>query len=357
MPRIGKKLRSRVKAKVDYDAYYGQEPATLEDDFDISRLSSYLTWYANLSEIKKLKKYIIQYMSEEKYKQEQIEKFENQEESHIPLTLGSLCRMKTQNCPLQKSNIQYIKNTIDKILSREQLIPEQVKFNNHNNQLISDLEDQLDIFYRSNYKKEPIDFFNFISEKQSKTSDVKEAVEYYKPLLEELNVEQTNLSKKQLNSYIHFISTLINDCYSYYTNSKKQNKLTRKPRKKKLKSAEQLSAKVKFKQSDPKLKLTSVLPSSIVGSQIVWLFNTKYKKMTYLIAQENSTLSIKGTTILGFDEKQSITKTIRKPEKVLIDLLNNTKMAMVKQFLSLKTKSSIAKGRINEDVLILKTIK
>jgi hypothetical protein len=358
MPRISKALKSKIRAKINYDAFYGQEPASLGKEFYTKDMGKYLTWYSALGEVKKLRKYIIQYMKDNKYSKKQIETIELIHDNDITITLCSLCRMITNKCNIGKSE-NYIKEKIKELINSHEVvvIPETVKFNNHNNQLICDTEDLLDEYYRSEYKNAPIDYFKFILERQSKLSDVKECVDYYQPLLDELLNEDNNLTRKQNKSYISFVEKLIEDAKTYLTNGKKERKLTRKPRKKKIKSADQLSSKVKFKASDTKLKITSIPPSNIIGANSVWFFNTKYKKLTYLVAKPNESLAIKGTTILGFDTKNSVCKTIRKPEQNLTELLNMGKIAMVKAFLKLKTKNSTAKGRLNADVLILKASK
>ena len=97
-----------------------------------------------------------------------------------------------------------------------------------------------------------------------------------------------------------------------------QAKANRKPRKSKPKSATKLVEKLKFCKTDEKYKLASVGPDQIIGANELWVFNVKTRKLGKYIAKnidpkgmqrEGSGLSVKGTTITGFNEEKSIQKS------------------------------------------------
>jgi hypothetical protein len=224
------------------------------------------------------------------------------------------------------------------------------------------LETSLDQFYDSDYKDAPPEFYMMFANHQYKPADIRECSEHYNSLLNELT--ETNkvakeyyahLKPRQKSSYVGFLKKLLADCDTYLANSRKSAKV-RKPRKRKIKTADQLAAKVQFKENDPSLKLVSVSPASIHGASACWLYNTKRRRLTYLEAGGTGSLTLKGTTILRFDPKVSMTKRIRKPEQI-VDLLAGTKAAMLKAFSKLKVKEIAAKGRLNKDTLILKVLK
>ena len=52
----------------------------------------------------------------------------------------------------------------------------------------------------------------------------------------------------------------------------------RKPRAKKIKSPEQLVAKMQFKTADDKMNLTSIDPAEIIYAEELWVYNTKTRK-------------------------------------------------------------------------------
>ena len=99
----------------------------------------------------------------------------------------------------------------------------------------------------------------------------------------------------------------------------------RKPRKKKEKSPEQLVAKMQFKKNDEKANLESIDPAEIIYAEQVWVYNTKTRKLGHYIAKvldprgmnrPGTGLMVKGTSIKGFDEENSIQKTPKNQEQL-----------------------------------------
>lgn len=128
-------------------------------------------------------------------------------------------------------------------------------------------------------------------------------------------------------------------------------KAVRKPTARKEKPATVIAAKVKFMKDFAELGLKSVHPSTIVGANEVWIYNTKYKKLQVYRATEK--LSVKGTTITGYEIATSSAKTIRKPEEVKL-FADMNKRTLATAYKDLKTKESVINGRINEECIILK---
>ena len=142
-----------------------------------------------------------------------------------------------------------------------------------------------------------------------------------------------------------------------------QAKATRKPRKAKPKSSDKLVEKLKYAKTDAKYSLASVNPVDIVGANEPWVFNTKTRKLGKYVAsnidpkgmkREGTGLSVKGTTIIGFDEKASIQKTLRKPADQLKEFKGAGKVALRKFLDEIKTTDTKLNGRCNPDTILLK---
>jgi hypothetical protein len=117
-------------------------------------------------------------------------------------------------------------------------------------------------------------------------------------------------------------------------------------------------AKMKFMKAfkDPamKLDLISVSPVKLHGCSEAYLYDTQLRKLTYLVADDYSkTLTVRGTTILGFDSVKSQTKTLRKPAEQLKEVMGS-KPAGRKFFESIKSVGITPKGRSNERTIIVK---
>ena len=140
----------------------------------------------------------------------------------------------------------------------------------------------------------------------------------------------------------------------------------RKPRKKKEKSPEQLVAKMQFKKNDEKANLESIDPAEIIYAEQVWVYNTKTRKLGHYIAKvldprgmnrPGTGLMVKGTSIKGFDEENSIQKTLRKPEEQLKEFANSGPKKVVEFYSAIRTMGVKLNGRINSEVILLRAVR
>jgi hypothetical protein len=129
---------------------------------------------------------------------------------------------------------------------------------------------------------------------------------------------------------------------------------TRKPRKRKPISFDKMVSKIKYKVKDDTLKLQSVDPVRIVGALQLWIYNTKTRKLGVYMAEDESGLKMRGTTILNFAASTSISKTLRKPEDTLKLVTDGGKIGLRKVMDGIKAKPSKLNGRINKDTLLLR---
>jgi hypothetical protein len=158
------------------------------------------------------------------------------------------------------------------------------------------------------------------------------------------------LSKDDIKCYLKWFDTLFADLDSY-ANVKKQ---ARKSRVKKAPSVEKLISKLKYSAEDSRYKVVSISPASIIGAQELWVFNTKNRKLGKYVAEMHNDLSIKGTTLLNFDVKLSVQKTLRKPEEQLKTFGKSGKVALRKFLEDIKATETKMNGRINEHTVLLK---
>ena len=130
-------------------------------------------------------------------------------------------------------------------------------------------------------------------------------------------------------------------------------KTKRKSRKKPV-SADKKVAKLKYLDKFPKLGIVSQHPAGIIGAKEVWVYNTKTRKIGKYVALDESGLDVKGTSILNFIEKDSIEKTLRKPEQQLKEFKSAGKVALRKFLDNINAVDVKLKGRMNDNIVILK---
>ena len=181
------------------------------------------------------------------------------------------------------------------------------------------------------------------------TRTAKELAEAIKGDDDQLVEGYSNFKKVELKRFHAFVETIIQAAQQQVVVAK----ATRKPRARKAKPAGVIAAKVKYMSTFDEYGLKSELPSKIVDSEEVWIYNTKYRKLIVYKPANGGLLSVKGTTITNFDISTSMSKTLRKPEEIK-NYATMTKRPLNTAFKALTTKPAVPNGRINEECIILK---
>ena len=154
--------------------------------------------------------------------------------------------------------------------------------------------------------------------------------------------------KEEKQKYLSAIDEMTN-----WMAFKKSQRKTKKPR---AINADKMISKLKYAQGNEKYNLTSIDPKQIIKAQSLFVFNTKTKKIAVYNARNYDGLKVKGTTIKEFDPDISLQKTLRKPEKILPNILKTDgKVAMKNIWKDINTVETPANGRINADMILLKT--
>ena len=156
--------------------------------------------------------------------------------------------------------------------------------------------------------------------------------------------------KAERQKYLSFFEAIATACDTIINTGK----ATRKTRAKKAPSKDKLIAKLKYKESEPSLGLASINPISVLDASTLWVYNTKNRKLIKYVADPLiKVLSVKGTTITGFDEANTVQKTVRKPE-VLKGAGKLARTKFDKLFDELTTTETKANGRLNDHCILVR---
>ena len=161
----------------------------------------------------------------------------------------------------------------------------------------------------------------------------------------------SNFTKVKLRRLLKFYESIEDICAQQAVSAKAAK--VRKPRMKKEKPASVVAKNVKYLKEFAELGLTSEKPEKLVGCSEAWIYNTKYKKIQVYRAEGDGKMTVKGSSIIGYQVATSGGKTLRKPEQVK-DFLAMTKRTFDQAFKTLKTKEAAVNGRINAECIILK---
>jgi hypothetical protein len=174
----------------------------------------------------------------------------------------------------------------------------------------------------------------------------------------EIKEAYSHTTAKQRKAVVAFYEIIINACDAVI-NTQKSTRKSSKPRKV---SKEKVIAKLKFQVNDGKLGIASINPQDTLGQNEVWVYNTKTRKLGVYHAatpdpskMSRSSISYKGTTMIGFDEEKSVQKTLRKPEEHIKDFKGKAKTKFNKAFKELTTIDTKMNGRFSDSIIILRS--
>lgn len=338
---------------------YGPEPtkATVHASDQVSVIIA-LNWYSHFYTPKEGAPWVVEYMKRNGYTPEQVHLFQK---SGPTMFVCAAARMLNNGVKLPGDLVKSFKDKLGKlirpVLVEPNVTPKKVELHKEN-YLLADLDDYLDKFFLSGYKTGPVVEDYKLASKVTK-ADLDSTLTYYKQLLVEVSTFKEGygrLRPKEKKAYVGYLGRIVSHLESLQGDSKSMPKKPRRPRKKKVKSALELTKKVQFEVANRDLKVSSVRPETIVGATVVWLYNTRYKKLTRLEAETPHGLSVKGTTVIGFG-KESVCKRLRKPGQVVTALVKLGKREENKLWKTLKTKPVTVNGRMNKNTLILKVHK
>jgi len=204
------------------------------------------------------------------------------------------------------------------------------------------------------YKPTFDDFSELVNPPSTKGMDERE-----KDMYEQLKEGYSHLSSSTIKNQFKMYKTIMDAC----DNIVLKGKVTRKPRKKKVISAEKQVTKFKYLDHHPETKSISVNPADLVGANSAIVYNSKTRKLGIYHAtnvdpmgmkRDGTGLSVKGTTIQGFDPTTSVQKTLRKPIEQLAKFKKIAKRSFQKEFDAINSVEIKMNGRFNDQSLIIK---
>jgi hypothetical protein len=351
--------------------FAGSEPRFSEEVTE-SQLTRALNWYSQNKDKKDAFKYANDYFKKKL----------KVEASHIikdkDPTFGFICRIVNNGAKLNLKNQSWFEKEVDNVkqLLKIKIIPKvvdvAVKTNTPNIQdrikekasdCIGELEGLVDDLIISKFKQE-VSPYGLMKNLDIKVAQVKIITDWAKNKRmhfndvlntndKELKEGYSNFSKSDLKKVISYFDQVILDCQKISGDSLK----TRKPRKVKQKTPEQLVSKLKFMDSFVEFNLKSIKSTEIIGCMTLWVYNTKTRKLGVYHAEDAGGLTVKGSSIENFNATKSVQKTLRKPADVLSEILNGGKVYLRNAMSNIRAVESNLTGRINSDTILLKVTK
>ena len=337
-------------------------------------LTRALAWYNYYCDSKDARKFVIDWLSRQDKISALAKDMARVADRSFPTTLGWLCRMNAMGLELNEREDQFVRNRIHNILSCQEPQEEaEVKRVDRPNiqdhlrtkmrEVAGELEGVFDDMLSNNSRFDTVPrAINLLRERNISPQMVGEIADHWSQVKKEFEeaakgkdpdlVEgYRGRTKIQLRNMARFAEQVVADCASYV----QVKKVERKPRKKKPVSPEKLTARFKYLREFGELGLKSVPVTDLVNGQEAWLYDTKRRKLIYVVHEDLAgSFSVKGSSLIGIDTTKSVRKTLRKPKEQIKALMAGGAPAARKVFKEIKATETKFNGRGNEDMIILR---
>lgn len=376
----------REKAKRDYSPTWAGCETWGETQF-LRYFHSAMQYYRMESSGKELKSKIIDWMGKNGYDKKSIALYKKTKDNRTGVTVGAVaaCLLRGME-PVRedfnkgRDSAEWLKNEISKIVAdgkddvddsgvtEVKSLGPVVTIQERVRDAAMLMTDEIEKAYESfqidpeNFDPKAFKVLNLLKSSQAKAAHARIIKDFYAKDLadleelssgkadEQLKEAYSHRTKKQIRTFIQFLTEVRNACDMLM----QEAKVNRAPRKTKTVSKDKVIAKLKFMKTNEPLKLVSINPVDIIGAGELWVYNTKSRKLGKYVAAEFNTLSVKGTSITGFDETKSVCKTLRKPEDKLKEFKSAGKIALRKFLDDINATDTKMNGRLNEEIILLK---
>lgn len=379
------------------EKYTGTEPAWdteralqfTDEEFDHNFRKS-MRYYNYYYSAKDLKKYFVAWLREHTGKDSQYHKLDKAtvdyyaktKDGLTPLTACAIVKAHTKGMPLRDRHVEYLLKTVKDVIQMAEQLAEDDEAPTDTKQTASktavkvptiqdrmnaiadkhqlhflELEDQL-------FEGKAVDpkAYDYLFAKNVAPATLARILAPFERSQAEFADAKTSKDEDTNDAYSHLKAadykrieafyTALFDGFAQYGQVKKATKkaAVRKPPAK-----EKLVAKLKYLKTDTATKAVSINPVDIIGAQVLWVYNTKTRKLGKYVAEDmGGALNVKGTTITGYNESKSVQKTLRKPDAQIKEFLSAGKIDLRKFLENIKATEIKLNGRINQDTILLK---
>lgn len=382
--KIAVKATKRLKARYSEAELKATGPLPEWHDMDkltpeqhIARWRDAKFFYYYHHDTKELRPFIVELYGKD-WNKKQHKDFNKVRDAVISPHLGAVCKMVLDGARWPEGSKEWADKQVAKLLELgagevdsdapkeepKKVINIQDRLNEIREETIGDLECIEDEFIRTR-KMPNVNIMTWLRQKNVPQQIIPAMIDFYAERLAfmmevkegkdaQLKEGYAHLKKKDIDAWIKWYNDIITDLDGF----KRVKVAQRKPRMRKPQSPEKLARKMKFQKDAPDVGVTSVQPKEIVNATVVWVYNTKTRKLgRYVASEQDKSMTVKGSTILGWDPKLSVAKTLRKPKEQLKEFMGSGKVQLRTFLDKIKATEVKLNGRTNDQTIILRVDK
>ena len=375
----------KLKVPVSESKFVGTEPIWASDytptDYQ-SELTAALSWYNYIADQKDCRAFLQDWFKTYATKGE-LKVLSSISDRRLPRTYANLARIGMRGFPLNETHISRIWSKVKEIAEVGQkddddedatvATPTVEKVKKApliaTNFIKSDVLDEIDNLVIG---EDPRNIGQILMPYRMADKHYLECAEKIEPILAEFNelLEVRRLPKNKLTDeqaqllegYQHLtgmkiVKDIVRLLESYISDLKKSHvtKQVAKVKKKKPKDKSKLIKSLKFLKEDTTLGVSSIDPINLLNCSEVWVYDTKTRKLSKYFSPVGGGITVKGASLVGYEESMSSAKLLRKPETQVKEFSEiSKKNDLTKWYSSVKSKSAPVRARLTATSLILK---
>ncbi len=378
--KIAQKVTRRLKARYSEAELKATGPLPEWHDMDkltpeqhVTRWRDAKFFYYYHHDGKELRPFIVELYGKD-WSKKQLKDFNKVRDALISPHLGAVCKIVLDGARWPEGSKEWADKQVVKLLEvgageadpdapkeEKKVINIQDRLKEIREETIGDLECIEDEFIRTR-KMPNVNIMTWLRQKNVPQQIIPAMIDFYAERLAfmievkegkdvQLKEGYAHLKKKDIDVWIKWYNDIITDLDGF----KRVKVAQRKPRMRKPQSPEKLARKMKYQKDLPEFGITSVQPKEIVNSTVVWVYNTKTRKLgKYVASEQDKSMTVKGSTILGWDPKLSVAKTLRKPKEQLKEFMGSGKVQLRTYLDKVKATEVKLNGRTNDQTIILR---
>ena len=370
----------KLKVPVSESKHVGVEPIWVDNYEPTNYQSEFgnaLNWYNYIADQKDCRAFLADWFKGDKDKLKALAKVPDK---LLPRTYANTARIAMRGFPVSDEHksriwqkVEEVANARIKLEEDDDSTPEPtVKVVRAlpiaPNFIVSDVDDEIENLIIG---EEPKNMAQILMPYRMTDKHYLECIAKIEPMLAEFSelVEVRRLPKGQLTpdqsdlleAYSHLsgmkiVKDIVKLLESYINDLKKSHvsKQVAKVRKKKPKDKTKLVKNIKFLKEDTALGITSVDPVNLLNCSEIWAYDTKTRKLSRYYSAIGGGITVKGASLVGYQDNMSSSRLLRKPEVQLKEFAELKKNDLTKWYSAVKSKSSPVRARLTATMVILK---
>lgn len=362
-----------VLAPASEKAFIGNEPTWFDKVVDettyTSQLLRGLNWHSYVAGEKNYRKYLEEWIKANRQNSKvDLANWKNVSDNDMDLSICKLARISMQGFPLSDEHKSLIVDYLDTIGKKEKKNVEQPvekttgptiqdRMRQQVSSVLGDLDHEIDNAFEGNVID--IDKLNGdIFSKGFKGPQLKIVADYlqkqinewkdaYNKVDEQLVEGYSYVGRRNMKHIIDTFESVIAKISQQVTHFNSQRIVKKKPLDKR-----KVASKLKFMKEFAEFNIKSVDAIDIIGANVVWVYDTKKRKLGYYEGEAKNSLFIRGTMIDGY--KTSCEKILRKPEEQIPEILKLRKNQTLNWFEGVRAKCKEMNGRTNPNLILLR---